>query len=121
MSGPDPEIARALMTLQQKMVETQTNMRLADLQINSKVTNVRKSQLTLNEISTLPADVRVYKSIGRMFLLQPHGEICGELSAKMKDDQAAIEKLKEKKTYLERSMKDSEQSVRELIRQKARA
>jgi chaperonin cofactor prefoldin len=50
------------------MVETQSNVRMADIQIGAKQMNIKRSQLVLKELSTLPEDVRVYKSIGRMFV-----------------------------------------------------
>ncbi len=54
------------MALQQKMADTQTNVRMSDMQIGTKQLNIKRAHLTFKELSTMPSDVRVYKTVGRM-------------------------------------------------------
>ena len=67
--GPDLELKRAFGELQHKMVETQQRMKVSDLQIENLKRTITHSQLTAQEIGSLPDQTPVYESVGRMFLL----------------------------------------------------
>ena len=61
---------------------------------------------------------RLYESVGRMFLLSSSSEVTDMLTKKQDVSKEKITNLEANKTYLERSMKDSENSLRELVAQK---
>ena len=56
------------MALQQKMNDTQTNVRICEMQMNAKQNNIKRAHLTFKELSTLPQDIRVYSTVGRMYV-----------------------------------------------------
>ena len=60
----------------------------------------------------------MYESVGRMFLLSSSSEVTDMLTKKQDVSKEKITNLEANKTYLERSMKDSENSLRELVAQK---
>jgi len=114
----DLELKKAFMELQKKMVETQGQMRICDVQIDALGKEKRKIELTQNEIGALPEETKLYQSIGRMFLFKSKPDIMQVLKTEYKDSESKISELEAKKTYLERSVKSSEENLREMVSQR---
>ena len=74
--------------------------------------------MTADEIKSLPEETRLYESVGRMFILSTRSGITDTLDKKQEKLNEEIKNLEAKKTYLEKSLKDSENSLRELVAQK---
>ena len=70
------------------------------------------------KMKSLPEETRLYESVGRMFLLSSSAEVSEMLTKKQDQSKEKIKNLEANKTYLERSLKDSENSLRELVAQK---
>lgn len=118
MAVPDPELKRAFVELQSKMMESQQKMKMSDLQIENLKRTIMHSQLTSQEITALPDETRVYESVGRMFLLSDKPEVRQRLEKKQESCSEKIKTLEANKEYLERNVKESENSLRELIMSK---
>ena len=103
---------------QTKMVDNKQKMKMADLQIENFKRSITHSELTASELKTLPEETRLYESVGRMFLLSSSTEVSEMLTKKQDQSKDKIKNLEANKTYLERSLKDSENSLRELVAQK---
>jgi len=116
----DMELKKAFLELQKKMVDTQQQMRISDVQIDSLSKEKRKIELTEKEIGALPEDTRLYRSVGRMFLFKPKPDVMQILKNEHKDADSKIKELEAKKTYLERSVKSSEENLREMVSQRQR-
>ncbi|XP_029283477.1 prefoldin subunit 1 [Cottoperca gobio] len=116
MSAPiDLELKKAFSELQVKMIDTQQKAKLADLQID-QLTRVQKlAKLTNAEISTLSDNTRLYEGVGRMFILQSKEDINNQLMDKQKTAEEKIKELEQKKVYLERSVKEAEDNIREML------
>ncbi|XP_040036027.1 prefoldin subunit 1 [Gasterosteus aculeatus] len=116
MAAPvDLELKKAFSELQVKMIDTQQKVKLADLQID-QLTRVQKlAKVTHKEISTLSDDTPLYEGVGRMFILQSKEEINDQLTEKQKTAQEKIKELEQKKVYLERSVKEAEDNIREML------
>ncbi|KAG7484581.1 hypothetical protein MATL_G00051400 [Megalops atlanticus] len=116
MAAPvDLELKKAFTELQVKMIDTQQKVRMADLQIE-QLTRVKKhATLTSAEIAALPDGTRMYEGVGRMFILQSKDDITGQLIEKQKTADEKIKELEQKKTYLERSVKEAEDNIREML------
>ncbi|XP_061754943.1 prefoldin subunit 1 isoform X2 [Nerophis ophidion] len=111
----DLELKKAFSELQVKMIDTQQKVKLADLQIE-QLTRVQKhANLTHTEISTLPNDTPMYEGVGRMFILQSKDDIAHQLKDKQKTADEKIKELEQKKVYLERSVKEAEDNIREML------
>lgn len=97
------------------MVDTQQKVKLANLQID-QLTRVQKyAKLTHAEITTLPDNTRLYEGVGRMFILQSREEISNQLTDKQRTANEKIKELEQKKVYLERSVKEAEDNIREML------
>ncbi|XP_008400064.1 prefoldin subunit 1 isoform X1 [Poecilia reticulata] len=116
MAAPvDLELKKAFSELQVKMIDTQQKVKLADLQIEQLGRVQKHTKLTQAEISTLPANTRLYEGVGRMFVLQSKEEIDDLLTDKQKTVDDKIKELEQKKVYLERSVKEAEDNIREML------
>jgi len=117
-SGPDMELKKAFMELQSKMVDTKQKLKMADLQIENLKRTITHAGLTEQEIGNLPDETRVYESVGRMFILSDKPAVTSRLTEKQTTSQEKIKTLESNKEYLERNLKESENSLRELVAQK---
>jgi prefoldin subunit 1 len=63
----------------------------------------------------LPDQTPVYESVGRMFLLSSKSDIKTQLDGKQETCKDKIKTLEGNKNYLEKNIKESENSLRELI------
>ncbi|XP_017348146.1 prefoldin subunit 1 [Ictalurus punctatus] len=116
MAAPvDLELKKAFAELQAKMIDTQQKVKLADLQIEQLSRMKKHANLTHVEITSLPNNTRVYEGVGRMFILQSKDEINNQLTEKQKTADDKIKELEQKKTYLERSVKEAEDNIREML------
>ena len=70
------------------------------------------------KMKSLPEETWLYESVGRMFLLSSSAEVSEMLTKKQDQSKEKIKNLEANKTYLEQSLKDSENSLRELVAQK---
>ncbi|XP_018392185.1 PREDICTED: prefoldin subunit 1 [Cyphomyrmex costatus] len=114
----DEELKQAFSKLQEKMVDTKQKLKLADIQIEKLRRTKHRAELTTKEISSLPEDTRMYESVGRMFLLDNMNNIKENLDSRTKTSDEKIKTLENNKTYLQRSLKESENEIREMIQQK---
>nr|CAD7456023.1 unnamed protein product [Timema tahoe] len=110
--------AKAFIELQQKMLETTHKLKMADVQIDGLKRSIQHAQLTDKEISSLDPDTRTYESVGRMFILTDVVEVREHLQKKAENWSDKIKTLENNKSYLERSLKDSENNIREMVQQK---
>ncbi|XP_068129040.1 prefoldin subunit 1 [Hyperolius riggenbachi] len=111
----DLELKKAFTELQAKVLDTQQKVKLADLQIEQLNRTKKHAQLTSVEIKSLPEKTPMYEGVGRMFVLQSKENIENQLVNKQKVANEKISELEQKKAYLERSVKDAEDNIREML------
>ncbi|MCL4132918.1 UNVERIFIED_CONTAM: hypothetical protein GTU68_064976 [Idotea baltica] len=104
------------MELQGKVQETNQKLRIADVQIDSLKKQITHAQLTDMEIQNLGDSTRVYESIGRMFLLTQIPNVRENLTVKVNKCNDKISSLQSNKTYLEKSLQESQNNLREMIK-----
>merc|ERR1712235_67694 len=116
MAAPiDLELKKAFGELQAKMIDTQQKAKLADLQIEQLNRLKKHANLTHTEIASLPENTRMYEGLGRTFILQSKEEVNNQLIDKQKTAEEKVNELEQKKTYLERSVKEAEDNIREML------
>ena len=116
--GRDMELHKAFMELQSKMLDAKQKMKMADMQIENLKRSITHTELTSGELRSLPENTRLYESVGRMFILSSRSEVTSTLEKKKESNTEKIKNLEANKTYLDRSVKDSENSLRELVAQR---
>nr|ACO15483.1 Prefoldin subunit 1 [Caligus clemensi] len=118
MKEPDMELKKAFSEMQSKMMDTRQKMKVSDVQIESLKRSITHAELTDAEISGLSNDVRVYESLGRMFMLATKEDVKKDLVDRRTKAAEKIKVLEGNKEYLERNLKENENSLRELVLQK---
>nr|XP_009666889.1 PREDICTED: prefoldin subunit 1 [Struthio camelus australis] len=106
---------QAFTELQAKVIDTQQKVKLADIQIEQLSRTKKHAHLTDTEIMTLVDETRMYEGVGRMFILQSKGVIHNQLLEKQRIAEEKIKELEQKKSYLERSVKEAEDNIREML------
>ncbi|PAA88159.1 hypothetical protein BOX15_Mlig003430g1 [Macrostomum lignano] len=117
-SGVDMELKEAITQLQQKKLQTNQQLMFQSRQMDQLQKDVRHRQLVLEELSSISPEGRVYSSVGRMFMLQPVDEIRTEIRTKISASEDKAKTLEANKTYLEQSLKEAENNLREMIQAK---
>ncbi|XP_028322822.1 prefoldin subunit 1 [Gouania willdenowi] len=111
----DPELKRAFSELQMKKLDVQQKVKMVDLQMEQLKRMQKHAELTHTEVNALPDNTHLYQGVGRMFILQPREEIRNQLIDKKKTAEGKIKELEKKKVYHERSVKDAEDNIREML------
>lgn len=114
----DQELKKAFTELQQKIIDTTQKLKLADVQIDSLKRSKQHAELTVKEVTSLPANTKTYESVGRMFILDDIATIKKGLDKRMKSADEKIKTLESNKAFLERSLKDNANNVREMVQQR---
>lgn len=118
MSAVDLELKKHFEELQAQVVDTRVKMKQIDVQMDQQKKLITHSTITKSEITGLPEDVRTFESLGRMFVLRKKSEIEEMLHSKITSGSERIQSLESNKKYLETSLKERENSLRELVSQK---
>ncbi|XP_078438496.1 PREFOLDIN 1 [Wolffia australiana] len=112
------EAARtAFLEIQGRMIETTGKLKQVQSQMRAKEGEKKRAYLTLEELRVLPEDTNTYKSIGRVFVLEPKSLLSDEQTQKLKDSESALTALQTSKEYLEKQLGEVENSLRELLQQ----
>ncbi|XP_077999043.1 prefoldin subunit 1-like [Glandiceps talaboti] len=114
----DMELKKAFQEHQAKMIETTQKIKLAEVQRDSLKRQQQHAKLTAAELNAFPDDVKLYDGVGRMFLLQSKSSILESLREKVLKSDEKLKLLETNKSYLERSVKESEDNIREMLQQK---
>ncbi|XP_039502211.1 prefoldin subunit 1 [Drosophila santomea] len=121
MAQMDKELKKAFTEMQINKLETTKKINMIDMKCDMVKTGKHKYQLTEKGTSSLSDDTRVYQSVGRMFLLTDVQNMREDLKAKQEKCDKAIELLEKKKEFLQKSLKDQEDGLRELVQQRKEA
>lgn len=97
------------------MIQTTQQLKVSDSQVETLKRKIAHTKLVDQEISALPEETRVYEGVGRMFLLMTVPTVCENLTKKKKLAEEKIKTIETNKEYLEKSLKESEQNLRELV------
>lgn len=116
----NPSIQKEVMDLQQQLLSTTKEYRTVKANILRAQKEKRSNQLTKDELSTLPPqDVKMYRSIGKMFMLTPRQQVMDYLDNSIEREGKVEVDLEGKLDYLERRMKSQQGNIAELTKSAA--
>lgn len=121
MSGVDLELKKHFEELQVQMAETKNKMRKIDVQIEALKKTCQHSHLTKKELMALPEEIGTYESLGRMFVQTNMVKAINMINDKIKTSEERITSLEANKQQLEKSLKERENNLRELINHKQKS
>ncbi|XP_030757844.1 prefoldin subunit 1 [Sitophilus oryzae] len=118
MSGVDLELKKAFTELQEKKVVTEQKLQISRIQIEALKRAKQHSVITEREIAGLEPVTKTFESVGRMFILTPKDTVQENLKKKQNHAEEKIKTLETQMGYLENSLKEATNSLRELVQQK---
>ncbi|KAJ8485292.1 hypothetical protein OPV22_017777 [Ensete ventricosum] len=107
----------AFIEIQSRLIETTGKLKQVQNQIRAKEGEKKRAYLTMEELRQLSDDTNTYKSIGKVFVLEPKSLMLNEQEQKYKESETAITSLQTSKEYLEKQMAEVENNLRELLQQ----
>jgi len=117
----DMELKKAFSELQHKLLDTKQKLKLADIQIESHKMAKQRAELTALEIKNLAEKIdymKTYVPCGRMFVLRETPTVVEDLLRKASMCNTKIGELEGNKAYLDKSLKESENNLREMVQQR---
>uniref|UniRef100_A0ACD5WH48 Uncharacterized protein n=2 Tax=Avena sativa TaxID=4498 RepID=A0ACD5WH48_AVESA len=107
----------AFVELQSRLIETTGKIKQLQTQMRTKESEKKRAYLTLEELRQLPDDTNTYKTIGKVFILEPRSLLANEQEQKLNDSETAISSMQTSKEYLEKQLGELENNIRELLQQ----
>jgi len=117
----DLELKKAFSEMQSKLIDTNQKVKFADVQIEGLKRNILHKQITDKEMGALPVETKVYQGVGRCFFSSSIPEVRSSISKQVSELHEKIKVFEANKEHLERDIKSSENSLRELVRSKQSA
>lgn len=111
----DLELKKAFLELQVKMIETSKKIHDIDSEIIAVDRVLKQVMVNSRGISELPEGTKTYEAVGRIFLLQDLGKLRNKFEEREEELKLRIKDLKDKKEYLEKNLKESENNIREMV------
>lgn len=106
---------QAFAELQAKMVSSSQQIKVSEMQIESLKRTMKHAQLVEQELAQIPDTTRCYDGIGKMFVLESVASIKENLAKKTAVAENKIKTIEKNRTHMEKSLKESEDNLRELI------
>nr|CAB3446551.1 unnamed protein product [Digitaria exilis] len=107
----------AFVELQARMIDTTGKIKQLQSQMRSKEGEKKRAYLTLEELRQLPEDTNTYKTVGKVFILEPKSVLLNEQEQKFNDSESAIASMQTSKEYLEKQIGELENNIKELLQQ----
>ncbi len=114
----DSSTSKEVMDLQQQLIATTKEYRMVKASIMKAQNGKRSNELTKGELEKLPqgSDSKMYRSVGKMFILASRGEIINHLDENIEREGKEEKDLSCKLEYLERRIKSQQQNIQELTK-----
>ncbi|KAK3154069.1 hypothetical protein QOZ80_2BG0185500 [Eleusine coracana subsp. coracana] len=107
----------AFLELQARMVDATGKIKQIQANMRGKEAEKKRAYLTLEELRQLPDDANTYKTVGKVFILEPKSVLMNEQEQKLNDSESAIAAMQTSKDYLEKQKGEVENNIRELLQQ----
>eukprot|EP00053_Salpingoeca_punica_P004236 m.48036 g.48036 ORF g.48036 m.48036 type:complete len:121 (-) comp12694_c0_seq1:617-979(-) len=114
----DNELKKAFEDLKEKMIETRGHLKIVETRAASSEMQRRRAELTQKELSTMPENTIMYRSVGRMFIQEDRKSITDSLTAQIKTQQEIIDSANSQKRQIEQRAQEAENNLRELLKSK---
>lgn len=108
---------KELVDLQQQWRQSKRDYGVAQAEVNSLQREAKVDAITKSELEQLPENTssKMYRGVGKMFMLSTRDEIFSDLEKSIKDAESREADVTKKLSYLENRIKSQEQNIRELI------
>mmetsp|Transcript_3197 Transcript_3197/g.3053 ORF Transcript_3197/g.3053 Transcript_3197/m.3053 type:complete len:268 (-) Transcript_3197:64-867(-) len=114
----DSSLAKEIYDLQDQLRSTAREYNIVNANISKAEKEKKMNDITKMELEKLPkrSECKVYRGIGKMFMLSSQNDINDYLDQSIQDDEKKVKDLTQKREYLERRMKSQQQNIIELTK-----
>jgi len=114
----DATSSRELTELQQQYVQTNREYNTVKANMLMAQREYKTDEITKTELEKLPEgdNAKMYRSVGKMFLLSDRNDVMDHLNKNMETEKKREDDLTQKLDYLERRMKSQRANIEELVR-----
>lgn len=112
----DSSLSKELIDLQNQFRGSMRDYNVVTANIGKSQKELKMNEITVSELEKLPkdSDSKMYRGIGKMFMLCSQEEVFEHLETEMTEDAKKITDMTQKKDYLERRMTSQQQNIKEL-------
>ncbi|KAJ4361176.1 hypothetical protein N0V95_002145 [Ascochyta clinopodiicola] len=115
MSGQNEALQKMLQEISQKKAFAEQQLLIVRQQKAARTREGRMLQLTSAEVSSLPAETKVYEGVGKMFVCTPIPDVQKRLESEEKTMKAEMTNLDKKEDYLEMTYKNSKNALEQAL------
>ncbi|KAH7096010.1 Prefoldin [Paraphoma chrysanthemicola] len=116
MAMPNEALQKVLQEISQKKAFAEQQLLIVRQQKTARTREGRMLQLTSSEVSSLPAETRVYEGVGKMFVLTPTSSVQARLQAESEALVKEMSNLDKKEDYLEKTYANSKSSLEQVLK-----
>lgn len=118
MGAMDSAHQKEFMDLQNQLRKTGKDFQVVQASIASCEKSLKMNEITMSELENIPAEQqerKMYRGVGKMFMLESKDEIFTHLKQEMTDDDKKLKDMQQKKDYLEKRIKSQQQNIIECL------
>ncbi|EUC50196.1 hypothetical protein COCMIDRAFT_22297 [Bipolaris oryzae ATCC 44560] len=116
MSMPNEALQKVLQEISQKKAFAEQQLVIVKQQKATRARESRMLQLTSSEVSSLPADTKVYEGVGKMFVCTPIPDVQKRLEQESEALTKEMANLDKKEDYLEKTYANSKSSLEQVLK-----
>ena len=117
-SNVDSSLMKEIQDLQDQLRATAREFNIVNANIQKSEKEKKMNEITQSELEKLPnkTDSKMYRGVGKMFMLSSQDSIKDFLDESIKEDDKRVKDFSQKKVYLEKRMKSQQQNIIELTK-----
>ncbi|GES60890.1 prefoldin subunit 1 [Aspergillus terreus] len=116
MSIPNEALQKILQEIEARIITSQQQIGVTKAQMTAKQREIRKLELTSEEIRTLPKDTPVYEGVGKMFVSVPMDAVGKRISTDSTELKTDISNLEKKLHSLEMTHKNGVENLQKIMK-----
>jgi chaperonin cofactor prefoldin len=118
VGGLDSATSMELQELQAQYVQTSREISIAQANVSMAQREYKANEITKAELDKVSeaVDTKMYRSVGKMFLLSSRSDVVDHLTQSMQSDKRREAELTQKLEYLEKRLKSQRLNIEELVK-----
>eukprot|EP00435_Cladocopium_sp_Y103_P050984 s1271_g15.t1 len=111
----DAEVALQVKEIEDRLQALTVEMKQVEGKIKHCALEAKRAELTEKELKPLPENLKVYRQVGKMFILQPKPDLAKSLKAQMALKTVESQQLQQALGKIQEKVKSEANGLRELI------
>ena len=111
----DAEVAIQVKEVEERLQALTVEMKQVEGKIKHCALEAKRAELTEKELKPLPEDLKVYRQVGKMFILQPKPDLARSLKAQVAVKTVESQQLRQALGKIQEKVKSEANGLKELI------